>query len=367
MTTDWMHMLLIPEVRLLLQATLISMLLAAVAKAVAFALARITARLSYLHQLAVNLGPLLLYLLPLIGLQTLWMSVPEDLTFLGGLQHLTSLTIIAVITWMGIRAIRAVQETVVARNPVDISDNLRARRIQTQTRLLVRTLSFFVLLFGIASMLTTFPAVRQVGTGLMASAGLAGLAVGFAAKPVLGNIIAGLQIAVTQPIRLDDVVIVENEWGRIEEITGTYVVVRIWDDRRLVVPLQYFIEQPFQNWTRHSSSITGAVFFWADYSIPLKPLRDEMDRLLSQVPELWDGRVKVLQVTDTTDKVIQLRVLASSANSGSNWDLRCYLRENLIGFISREYPECLPQIRATLESPVGEQVAQKSPEHSPGV
>lgn len=366
MNIEWTRLFFTPEIQLLLRATVAVLLLGLLAKLLGMLLARVTAKLSYLHQLARNLSHPLIYLLPLLGLQTVWFGASDQMPLIGGVQHLTSLATIAVITWIGIRAVRSIQQTIVAHNPVDISDNLRARRIQTQTRLLVRTMSFFVLLFGLASMLTTFPAVRQVGTGLLASAGLAGLAVGFAAKPVLGNIIAGLQIAITQPIRIDDVVIIENEWGRIEEITGTYVVVRIWDDRRLVVPLQYFIEQPFQNWTRHTASITGSVFFWADYGIPLQPLREEMDRLLDQVPQLWDGRVKVLQVTDTTDKVIQLRVLASSLDSGSNWDLRCYLRENLIGFISREHPEHLPQLRATLESPVGAQQTAFHPQHSPG-
>ena len=164
----------------------------------------------------------------------------------------------------------------------------------------------------------------------------------------LANLIAGIQIAVTQPIRLDDVVIVENEWGRIEEITGTYVVVRIWDDRRLVVPLQYFIERPFQNWTRRNSSIIGSVFFWVDYSLPLEPLREELRRLCQELPELWDGRVIVLQVTDASEKSLQLRVLVSSQDSSRNWDLRCHLRESLIGFIQRQYPQCLPQLRADL-------------------
>jgi small-conductance mechanosensitive channel len=220
--------------------------------------------------------------------------------------------------------------------------------------------------------LMTFPAARQFGASLLASAGLAGLAVGFAAKPVLGNLIAGLQIAFTQPIRLDDVVIVEGEWGRIEEITGTYVVVKIWDDRRLVVPLQYFIETPFQNWTRNSSSIIGSVFFWVDYGIDLEALRKEMDRLLNQVNELWDGRVKVLQVTETSEKCIQLRILASSPDSSKSWDLRCYLRENMINFINCHYPGSLPQLRTTLQQgdtdvkPVKVTVDQ-NPEHQPPV
>jgi hypothetical protein len=165
---------------------------------------------------------------------------------------------------------------------------------------LVHTLSFFVILFGVAAMLMTFPGAKQIGASLLASAGLAGLAVGFAAKPVLGNLIAGLQIAITQPLSLDDVVIVENEWGRIEEITSTYVVIKIWDERRLIVPLQYFIENPFQNWTRESTQLLGSLFLWVDYAMPLDPLRNELERLCKQNLELWDGRVSNIQVTDTS-------------------------------------------------------------------
>lgn len=196
----------------------------------------------------------------------------------------------------------------------------------------------------------SFPAVRQVGTSLLASAGLAGLAAGFAAKPVLGNLIAGLQIAISQPIRLDDVVIVEGEWGRIEEITGSYVVVKIWDERRLVVPLTYFIEKPFQNWTRSTSSLIGSVFLWVDYSLPLDVLREQVKQICEEIPHLWDGRVCVLQVTDTSEKSMQLRILLSSLDSSRSWDARCHVRERLITFINHEYPQCLPQLRAELQT-----------------
>lgn len=345
MDVSWNQMLALTELRVLLIAGCTVLILAIVARGLCKLAIRITRRLPFLGQVIVNICPPFMFLLPLLGLQAVWAAAPADTLFIDAAEHINGLCIIAVVTWMGICAVRAVQQVIVRQNPTDIQDNLRARRIHTQTQLLVRTLSFFVLLFGVSSMLMTFPAVRQIGTGLLASAGLAGLAVGFAAKPVLGNIIAGLQIAITQPIRLDDVVIVENEWGRIEEITGTYVVVRIWDERRLIVPLQYFIEQPFQNWTRETSAILGSVFFWVDYSLPLQPLREELDRLLDAVPELWDGRVKVLQVTDTTDKVIQLRALASAKDASTAWDLRCYLREQMIGFIQREYPDSLPRLR----------------------
>lgn len=345
MDVSWNQMLALTELRELLIAGCTTLILAIIARVLCKLVIRITRRLPFLGQVIVNICPPFMFLLPLLGLQAVWAAAPADTLFIDAAEHINGLGIIAVVTWMGICAVRAVQQVIVRQNPTDIQDNLRARRIHTQTQLLVRTLSFFVLLFGVSSMLMTFPAVRQIGTGLFASAGLAGLAVGFAAKPVLGNIIAGLQIAITQPIRLDDVVIVENEWGRIEEITGTYVVVRIWDERRLIVPLQYFIEQPFQNWTRETSAILGSVFFWVDYSLPLQPLREELDRLLDAVPELWDGRVKVLQVTDTTDKVIQLRALASAKDASTAWDLRCYLREQMIGFIQREYPDSLPRLR----------------------
>lgn len=345
MALNWSQLLALTELRVLLLAGFVALGLAVVARLLCKLVIRLTSRLQFIRQVAINLSRPFMFFLPLLGLQAVWAAAPADMLFIDGIQHFNGLAIIGVVTWMGIRAVQALQQVIELHNPTDVIDNLQARRIHTQTQLLVRTLSFFVLLFGLSTMLMTFPAVRQIGTGLMASAGVAGLAVGFAAKPVLGNIIAGLQIAVTQPIRLDDVVIVENEWGRIEEITGTYVVVRIWDERRLIVPLQYFIEQPFQNWTRKTSTIIGSVLFWVDYSMPLQPLRDELDRLLQAAPKLWDGRVKVLQVTEATDRVIQLRALASAYDASSAWDLRCYLREHLIGFVQREYPHSLPRLR----------------------
>lgn len=288
-------------------------------------------------------------LLPLLGAQAVWAAAPNSLGFLEKTEHCTTLAILAAFTWLILRALRGIEQAIIISNPLLSDDeDLRARRIQTQTRVLLRTVSFFVILVSAAVMLMTFPAAQRIGTSLLASAGLAGLAVGFAARPVLTNLIAGLQIAITQPIRLDDVVIVENEWGRIEEITSTYVVVRIWDERRLVVPLQYFIEKPFQNWTRHTPDIIGSVFLWVDYALPLEPLREELLRLCQEVPELWNGQVCVLQVTDTSEKSIQLRALVSSRNSSRNWDLRCHIRENLITYIQTYYPSALPQVRADL-------------------
>lgn len=343
MNIDWNNVM--PELLLLLVALLVVVVLyflARIAWKIFFRLAR---PFPFVRDILQQTQAPLLVLVPLIGLQTVWNAADGDIFLIHGIRHVTALAMIAVLTWLGLRIVGSVQTIVVKHHPMNISDNLYARRIQTQTRVLVQTLGFFVILFGVSAMLMTFPGARQFGTSLLASAGLAGLAVGFAAKPVLGNIIAGLQIAMTQPIRLDDVVIVEGEWGRIEEITGTYVVVRIWDERRLVVPLQWFIENPFQNWTRRTSDILGSVFFWVDYKVPLEPLRQELDRILEQAPELWDRRVKVLQVTEATEQAVQIRILASSGDSSKSWDLRCFIRENMIAYISKHYPDSLPRLR----------------------
>ncbi|MDE0854538.1 MAG: mechanosensitive ion channel, partial [Nevskia sp.] len=246
------------------------------------------------------------------------------------------------------RCVAAAATALVSLNPYEAEDNLQARRILTQARVLSRSLIFLIVLIGVSLALMTFPTVRHLGTSLLASAGVVGLVVGLAAKSVLGNLLAGLQLALTQPIRFDDVLVVQGEWGRVEEITGTYVVLRLWDERRLVVPLQWFIENPFANWTRTTSRIIGSVFWWVDYGAPLEPLRAELKRICEAAPE-WDGRLCLLQVTDTSDKSMQLRALVTSLNSDRNWDLRCKVREGLIAHMQREYPQHLPRLR--LEAP----------------
>jgi small-conductance mechanosensitive channel len=261
------------------------------------------------------------------------------------LLHLLALLTIASLTWLSTRAVQSIADTIAELNPTTGVDNLAARRIHTQTRVLARTINVLIILIGTGMALMTLPLLRQIGTSLLASAGVAGLVVGLAAKPVLGNLLAGLQLAISQPIRLDDVVIVENEWGQIEEITGTYVVVRIWDQRRMIVPLQWFIEHPFQNWTRSSAELLGAVILWLDYRLPLEPLRMEAQRLCRSLEE-WDGRVCVTQVTDTNEHAMQVRVLVSASDAGRTWDLRCKLREGLLDFVQRNYPDCLPRLRA---------------------
>jgi small-conductance mechanosensitive channel len=285
--------------------------------------------------------------LPLLALQFALATASASTkhgVWLNALHHGVTIALICALTWLGLRAISGIERAVALRHPSDVEDNLRARSVQTQARVLSRTAMFLVGLLGVATVLMTFPSVRQFGASLLASAGVAGIVIGFAARPVLTNLLAGLQIALAQPLRLDDVLIVENEWGRVEEITGTYVVLRIWDERRLVIPLQWFVENPFQNWTRRSAQLIGTVFLWVDYAMPLVPLRQELERIVHAAPE-WDGRTCVLQVTDADSHAMQVRVLVSSKDSGRSWDLRCKVREGLIDFLQRDYPQYLPKLR----------------------
>lgn len=286
------------------------------------------------------------YALPLLALTLGWQGVPEEMPGIAGVQHLSGVLLITALTWTAMAAVRGLAEGVIARHPADVADNLQARRIHTQTRVLARTASTVVLIAGLSFILMTFPKARQLGASLLASAGVAGLVIGIAARSVFSNLLAGLQIALAQPLRIDDVLIIEGEWGRVEEITATYVVLKIWDERRLIIPLQWFIEHPFQNWTRRSAEILGTVMLWVDYTLPVEPLRQEARRLCEAAPELWDGRVCVVQVTEASDRAKQLRILVSAADSGKAFELRCLLRERLIDFIQREYPASLPRVRA---------------------
>ncbi|APW40199.1 mechanosensitive ion channel protein MscS [Rhodoferax koreense] len=293
------------------------------------------------------------FLLPLVALQAVWQAAPDTFPMIGGIRHTSGLLLLAALTWLGVRAVRGAARGVMSRYPVTVEDNLNARRIQTQTQLLARTAMFIVLLAGLALMLMTFPGARQFGASLLASAGVVGLVAGIAARPVFSNLIAGLQIALAQPIRLDDVLIVQGEWGRVEEITGTYVVLAIWDQRRLIIPLQWFIENPFQNWTRKSAEIIGTVFMWVDYRMPLAPLR-EAALAACQASRHWDGRLCLLQVVEAGERAMQLRWLVTSASSGQSWDLRCEVREAMVDFVQREYPQYLPQLRAEVSGNPGD-------------
>jgi small-conductance mechanosensitive channel len=351
-------------------AVVVGLLLAVVLRAVAYAVLR---RLSGHHPLASDVmqraSAPMEWLMPLLTLTValrVWPVTASPAFAL--LQHLLLIALLAVGTWLVVRCIGTFEGAAIRRHPMDMADNLRARRVVTQVRVLARTADVIVVVIGASIVLLTIPGVRQLGASLLASAGVAGLAIGLAAKPVLSNLIAGLQIALTQPIRLDDVVIIEGEWGRIEEITGSYVVVRIWDERRLVVPLNWFIENSFQNWTRRSSQLIGTVFLMLDYRMPLAPLREELQRLCNEAPE-WDRRVCVLQVTDANEHAMQLRALVSSTDSGRNWDLRCRVREGLICYVQAHHPDALPRWRGELERghPTEQPPMPRSPEpqHSP--
>jgi small-conductance mechanosensitive channel len=264
------------------------------------------------------------------------------------IQNAISLALIGTIGFILIQFVDAMSQLVLRRYRLDVADNRRARSVYTQVTVLKKIAVTVIALFAIASMLMVFQSVRQLGTAMLASAGVAGIVIGFAAQKSLGALLAGIQIALTQPIRIDDVVIVEGEWGRIEEITLTYVVVRIWDLRRLVVPITYFIETPFQNWTRMSADILGSVFLHVDYGVPVDALRAELTRILENSPK-WDRKVNVLQVTDAKERTLELRALASAVDAGTAWDLRCEVREKLVAFIQKNYPDSLPRLRATLD------------------
>ena len=266
---------------------------------------------------------------------------------LGPTRHAVGLALIASCSWLIVSLTKVVDDLISTRYRTDVADNLLARQIHTQLQVLRRITVIVVSVVALSVMLMTFPNIRQVGTTLFASAGVVGLVVGMAARSSLSNLIAGVQIALTGPIRLDDVVIVENEWGWIEEITTTFVVVRIWDLRRLVLPLAYFIEKPFQNWTRRTADILGTVFVYTDYSIPVEKVRQELHRILKS-SGLWDGKVSGLQVTNATEHTMELRALMSAPDSSKAWDLRCHVREKLIDFLQRKYPQSLPRTRAEL-------------------
>lgn len=302
---------------------------------------------AFVHALMPALEPLLF----LVGLELAIEHAPLDLQVQAVLRQVWLLLLIADLTWLALRALAAGEVSVCRRYPATATNNLADRRVLTQTRVLIGCARALAILLGAGAALMTFPMVRTFGASVLASAGIAGIVVGFAARPVLTNLLAGLQIALTQPLRLDDVVIVQGEWGRIEEITTTYVVVRIWDDRRLMVPLTWFVENPFQNWTHTSAELTGSVHLWVDYRTPLQPLREELERLCRASLD-WDGRYFGLQVTESSEHAMQVRALVTSGDSSRAWNLRCSVREGLVAFLQRDYPDCLPRWRGELSDAV---------------
>lgn len=255
---------------------------------------------------------------------------------------------IACFSWLIILVIRKIKRNILKRYDTSKADNLESRKLHTQINILEKVVVFIIILSAIGLILLSFESIRDIGVGMFASAGVAGIIIGLSAQKVVGALLAGVQIAITQPFRIDDAVLVENEWGWIEEINLTYVVVRLWDKRRLVLPSTYFLEKPFQNWTRTNADIIGSVFLYTDYTISFEDLRDELTKLLNNT-DLWDGDVNVLQVTDSKESTVEIRILVSAKNSPTAWDLRVYIREKMIAFIQQKYPDSLPKTRITLQ------------------
>jgi small-conductance mechanosensitive channel len=307
-------------------------------------LGRAVAAAAHTGQLARLLAPL-----GMIGLSSAGLIVSARLE-----ERPPALTIVLFVllgigaTWVLASLLIIVVDTMLAAYDVSVADNLVARRMHTQYRVLQRVGLILIWTIGAAVVLSAFPAVRALGTGLLASAGIVGLVVGLAAQRTIGNFLAGIQIALAQPIRLEDAVVIDGEWGWIEDITTTFVVVKIWDERRLIVPFSRLLEQSFQNWTRTRADLLGTVTLWADYRVSVAAVRQELNRLVKET-DLWDGRVVVLQVVDTSERAIQLRALVSAATSPKAWDLRCFLRERLIKFMAQQQPNALPAIRAEID------------------
>jgi len=268
----------------------------------------------------------------------------KDLTVFKHLIHANNIILILLFGWILIKFVKLGAYLLNKKLDVKASDNLNARRRLTQLTVFQNIADTVIVIITISVVLMTFDGARAIGTSLLASAGVAGLIIGFAAQKSIGMFLAGIQIAITQPISLDDVVIVEGEWGRIEEITLTYVVVKIWDERRLMLPVNYFLEKPFQNWTRTSANIMGTIFFYIGYDLPVEAIRDFVPQILKDNPN-WDGRIFNVQITNTNELYKEMRILVSSSDASKNWDLRTEVREKVIDFIQTSYPDCFAKVR----------------------
>jgi small-conductance mechanosensitive channel len=306
-----------------------------------FAIRGMLLKLAYWHQplRAILPAVFVAFVLPLLQFPPLALLL---------LRHALRLWFIAALAWFLIRTIAMARDMILSRYDLTVSNNLDARRAYTQIRLFERVLGVIILVFTAAAMLMTFSTVRELGVSILASAGLVGLVIGFAAQRSIATLLAGMHIAITQPIRLEDAVLVEDEFGWIEEITLSYVVVRVWDQRRLIVPITHFIEKPFQNWTRKTAALTGAVYLYCDYKLPVQEIRKELRRIVEST-DLWDKNVCSLQVTKATADTIELRALCSGADASRTWNLRCYVREKLIEFMQTRFADSLPRTRVELE------------------
>jgi small-conductance mechanosensitive channel len=294
---------------------------------------------------------------PLLGIILLLplLKLPENWTWVT--QKGVGILFIVALSFLIVHGINAMQAALLSHQRLDLADNLSARRIYTQVSVIRKIIITAVAVIATGSVLMLFDPVRQFGTSILASAGIAGIVIGFAAQRTLGNVLAGIQIALTQPLLIDDIVVVEGEFGQIEEITLTYVTVRTWDLRRMILPITYFVEKPFQNWSRVSTDLLGAVVLYLDYQAPIGELRKELKRLVENNPK-WDRKVCGLQVTDTKQSTIEVRALVSSTDPGKLSDLRCDIREGLIEFLCRNYPESLPRQRS-VDEPSDEEIQQK--------
>ena len=276
------------------------------------------------------------------------------------------MAIVLAMGWFAIGLVYVLQDTTLRRYDITAEDNIQARRVHTQFQLFRRLLIGFVVIVTAGALLWSFdnPKIWHYGSGLLASAGVASLILATAAKSTAANILAGLQIAFSEPIKIDDVVVVQGEWGRVEEINSAYVVIKIWDLRRLIVPLNYFIENSFQNWSRQATEIMGTAFLYVDYTVPVEILRAQLEAIVHPHP-LWDGKVCGLQVTNLSERTMELRCLMSSHNSSQNFDLRCDVREQMTAFLREHYPNAFPTTRfAALPSSPEASFPPESPHHS---
>jgi Small-conductance mechanosensitive channel len=272
-----------------------------------------------------------------------------------------NVAVVAAVAWLVATVVLRIEEFTLQRFRVDVADNLAARRVHTQVSILRRVTIVVISVLAVGAALVTFPQARTAGASLLASAGVAGVIAGLAAQSTLGNLFAGLNLAFGDALRLDDVVVVEGEWGRVEEITLSYVVVRIWDQRRLILPSSYFTTTPFQNWTRTSADIIGTVELDVDWSVPVDQLREAARRVV-EGSDLWDGRAFALHITDATGGLVRARVMVSAADSSKLWDLRCLVRERLVTWLQQEHPSALPRTRTELEGALSRLPEPRRPE-----
>ncbi len=299
---------------------------------------------SLFKSIITHLGKPLNFLVPLLVLNFTLPLLKLAQIYLTTLDRVIEILIIIAFAYLLINTFKIFEDYVYHQYDLTVEDNLKGRKVRTQLIFIRKVVIMIIVVVSLSIILLSFNNVRKIGAGLLTGVGIGSIIIGFAAQKSLSNFLAGLQIAFTQPLRIDDVLVVEGEWGRVEDITLTYVVLSIWDQRRLILPITYFIEKPFQNWTRSTSELLGTVFLYVDYTFPVEALRLELNRLLSTT-KLWDKRVGILQVTDVKEHTIELRALVSARNSSNAFDLRCYIRENLLKYISENMPQSLPQTR----------------------